>query len=55
MKLKFHPHQTLQAAARIANEHGMELRVKWNGKQAVVETVKTEPIDIPMFLKLQAG
>lgn len=56
MRLKFSPHQTLQAAARIAHEHGYELRLAWNGKQAVVEAVR--PVDkisqyLPAFLRMQ--
>lgn len=52
--LRFLPHMTLQAAARIAAEHGCELRVTWNGKQAVVEAVRIQRADfIPPFLRPQ--
>lgn len=56
--LRFHPHMTLQAAARIAGQHGYELRVQWDGKQCRVITVKViAPTDyVPMFLHpMQAG
>lgn len=55
--LRFHPHLTLQAAARIANQHGYELRVTWDGKQCVVTTVRIKLDDdfVPTFCRPMAG
>lgn len=55
MSLRFHTAMTLQAAARIANDHGCELRITWSGKQAIVEAVpKYDPDSVPAFLRPQA-
>lgn len=43
MSLRFPPHMTLQAAARIAHEHGYELLVRWDGKHPQVDMIRVRP------------
>ena len=53
VNLRFLPHMTLIAAARVADDHGCELRVSWNPFR--VECVrKLDPDWIPPLLRLQA-
>jgi hypothetical protein len=54
--LRFHPTMTLQAASRIAHEHGLELVVCWNGKQCEVSTIPSrDKWELPALLQKQAS
>lgn len=53
-KLRFTPFMTLQAAARIAGEHGLQLTVEWDGTHCRVTTSPQFPAEVPAFLRRQA-